>query len=74
MPEPKPNSKARRPRYFAVVLAFVFTSIAHAAIIFASARILEGAGAIGWTLEWRESAALGLMAVTWRMWLRNGKG
>jgi len=74
MPSLNPNSKTRRSRYFAVFIAFIFTSLAHAAIIFASVRILERAGAIGWTLEWRESAALGLMAVTWRMWLRGGKG
>jgi len=71
MPEPGSIPNARRSRGLAIVLAFLATSLAHAAIVFATARILEHAGAIGWTLEWRESAALGVMAVTWRMWLRN---
>jgi len=70
MPAVKENSNLR-PRYLAIVLAFVVTCLAHAAMIFVAVRILNGAGSITWTLEWRDASALGVIAVVWRMWLRN---
>lgn len=70
MPELNENSK-RRSRYVAIAFAFAITSIAHAFMVWAAVRILNNAGAIAWTLEWRDSVGLGLIAVAWRMWLRN---
>lgn len=70
MPAVNENSNVRS-RYVAIIFAFVTTCLAHAAIVFATARILNDAGAITWTLEWREAAGLGVLAVIWRMWLRQ---
>lgn len=70
MPAVNENSK-RRSRYLAILLAFLVTTLAHAAMIFIGVRLLKDAGAITWTLEWRDSASLGLIAVVWRMWFRR---
>lgn len=70
MPALNENSKTRT-RYFAIVMAFVVTCLAHAAMLFAATRILNRAGVIGWTLEWADASALAVIVVTWRMWLRQ---
>lgn len=70
MPQVNENSK-RSPRGLAIVLAFLVTCLAHAVILFIAARVLRDAGAIAWTLEWTQAGVLGVLAVTWRMWLRQ---
>lgn len=70
MPALNENSKTRS-RYLAIIFAFVVTCLAHAAMIFIATRILRDAGVITWTLEWRDASALGVIAVVWRMWLRQ---
>jgi hypothetical protein len=58
-------------RYIAVAFAFVMTCIAHAAILFVASRILEDVGATEWRLAWWDAGVLGVLAVVWRIWLRD---
>jgi len=40
-------------------------------MIFAAAWVMrERVGAIEWEIEWPDAAILGLVAVSWRVWLR----
>jgi len=68
MSSPKETSKPARPATF---LAFLITCLAHAIMIFAVAWVMrERVGAIEWEIEWVDAAILGLVAVSWRVWLR----
>ena len=60
----------KRPRVV-LLFAFVFTCLAHAAMIFAASWILRTrVGAMDWKVEWFDASMLGTLAVVWRMWLK----
>ncbi len=66
-----PAKNEIKQKTIVIFFAFIFTCLAHTAMIFAATWILrEQVKAIEWSVTWPQASMLGVIVVAWRMWLR----